>query len=181
VGFAIGFADLCGAGLCSCGLTFELSGRRRQDARPGPVKMYRVPPDRAWWPAVGAPLERGVRRHRGSSQSDDGGPELDLWPVESAELVAVWISDIGKMERAWGGVPLARRFLDRGSAVRYCSVMKCPEYLWGAALEPNRSTVGRGGRFAVDGLSDAESRSFMPIEQPLVASVCSVPDRLAYA
>jgi hypothetical protein len=44
-----------------CGLTFELSGRRRQDARPGPVKMYRVPPARAWWPAVGAPLERGVR------------------------------------------------------------------------------------------------------------------------
>jgi hypothetical protein len=46
-----------------CGLTFELSGRRRQDARPGLVKMYRVPPARAWWPAVGAPLERGVRPH----------------------------------------------------------------------------------------------------------------------
>jgi hypothetical protein len=45
------------------GLTFELSGRQRQGARPGPVKMYRVPPARAWWPAVGAPLERGVR-HR---------------------------------------------------------------------------------------------------------------------
>ena len=44
-------------------LTFELSGRRRQDARPGPVKMYRVPPARAWWPAVGAPLEREVRPH----------------------------------------------------------------------------------------------------------------------
>jgi len=25
--------------------------------------MYRVPPARAWWPAVGAPLERGVRQH----------------------------------------------------------------------------------------------------------------------
>ncbi len=25
--------------------------------------MYRVPPARAWWPAVAAPLERGVRRH----------------------------------------------------------------------------------------------------------------------
>ena len=24
--------------------------------------MYRVPPDRAWWPAVGAPLERRVRQ-----------------------------------------------------------------------------------------------------------------------
>ena len=45
-----------------CGLTFELSGRQRQDARPGLAKMYRVPPDRAWWPAVGAPLERVVRR-----------------------------------------------------------------------------------------------------------------------
>ncbi len=47
-----------------CGLTFELSGRQRQDARPGLAKMYRVPPDRAWWPAVDAPLERGVRRRR---------------------------------------------------------------------------------------------------------------------
>ena len=44
-------------------LTFELSGRQRQDARPGLVKMYRVPPARAWWPAVGAPFERGVRAH----------------------------------------------------------------------------------------------------------------------
>ena len=44
-----------------CGLTFELRGRQRWDARPGLVKMYRVPPDRAWWPAVGAPFERGVR------------------------------------------------------------------------------------------------------------------------
>ena len=43
------------------GLTFELSGRQRQDAKPGMAIMYRVPPDRAWWPAVGAPLERVVR------------------------------------------------------------------------------------------------------------------------
>jgi hypothetical protein len=40
--------------------TLELSGRRRQDAMPWLAKMFRVPPDRAWWPAVGAPLERGV-------------------------------------------------------------------------------------------------------------------------
>jgi hypothetical protein len=45
-----------------CGLTFELTGRQRWDARPGLARMYRVPPDRAWWPAVGAPVERGVRR-----------------------------------------------------------------------------------------------------------------------
>jgi len=43
-------------------LMFELSGRRRQDARPGLRRMYRAA-DRAWWSAVGAPLERGVRPH----------------------------------------------------------------------------------------------------------------------
>ena len=44
------------------GLTFELSRHQRWDAGPGLATMYRVPPDRAWWPAVGARLERGVRR-----------------------------------------------------------------------------------------------------------------------
>jgi hypothetical protein len=51
-----------------CSLTFELSGRRRQATRPGPVKMYSVPPARAWWPAVGAPLERRVRLHLARSR-----------------------------------------------------------------------------------------------------------------
>ena len=54
------FAELADTALW-CALTFELSGRRQENARPGLAKMYRVPPDRAWWPAVGAPLERGVR------------------------------------------------------------------------------------------------------------------------
>ena len=40
--------------------SFGLSGRRWQVAKPGPVKIYGVPPARAWWPAVGPPLERGV-------------------------------------------------------------------------------------------------------------------------
>lgn len=44
-------------------ITFELSGSRWQDARPGLVKLYRVPPAQASWPAVGALLERGVRPH----------------------------------------------------------------------------------------------------------------------
>jgi hypothetical protein len=45
-------------------LTFELSGRRRQDARARQQKMYTVPAGGPWWPAVGAPLERGVRPQR---------------------------------------------------------------------------------------------------------------------
>ena len=74
------FAELADTALW-CALTFELSGRRRQDARPGLAKMYRVPPGRAWWPAVGGPLERGVRRllHRfGDTQCLRRGRHGDL-------------------------------------------------------------------------------------------------------
>jgi hypothetical protein len=46
-----------------CRLTFELSGRQRQDDRARPVRMLRVQQAGRWRPAVGAPLERGVRRH----------------------------------------------------------------------------------------------------------------------
>ena len=54
----------------SC-LTFELSGRQWQDAKPGLAKMYRVPPARDWWPAIGAPLERGVRPHCAAEEDRD--------------------------------------------------------------------------------------------------------------
>ena len=64
------FAPARAIGPLVCGLTFELRGRRRQDARPGPVKIYRVPPARAWWPAVGAPFERGVRQHSCGAMTD---------------------------------------------------------------------------------------------------------------
>ena len=44
-----------------CGLTLELSGRRRYDARARAEKMDGVPQPGPWWHAVGAPLERLVR------------------------------------------------------------------------------------------------------------------------
>lgn len=48
------------------GLTFEVSLEQRQDAKPGPAKMYPVPLARAWWPAVGPRLDRGVRPRPGA-------------------------------------------------------------------------------------------------------------------
>jgi hypothetical protein len=45
-----------------CGLTFELSGRRRNDDRPERWKMWNAS-GRAWRHAGGSPLERGVRLH----------------------------------------------------------------------------------------------------------------------
>ena len=40
----------------------ELTGRRRMDARPA-RRMMNHGAARAWWPAVGAPVERPVRPH----------------------------------------------------------------------------------------------------------------------
>ena len=48
-------------------LTFELSGRQRQAASARTVKMYRVPPARAWRPTVGARLAPTLGSAIGSS------------------------------------------------------------------------------------------------------------------
>ncbi len=63
------------------GLTFELSGRRRQDARARAAMMHHVPQAGAWWPAVGAPLERVVRHRAGAV-----GPRASTPAVDSGAL-----------------------------------------------------------------------------------------------
>ena len=93
---------------CLCGLTFELSGRQRQDARPGLAKMYRVPPARAWWPAVGAPLERGVRPSRREARRG--------WSVDGAFSQA-WLTPAhasARLSMAARGRGLLRRFFNKG-------------------------------------------------------------------
>ena len=45
-------------------LTFEVTWRRRRDARPGLRKMYSVPAARAWWHAVGSQVDRVVSLRR---------------------------------------------------------------------------------------------------------------------
>jgi hypothetical protein len=45
------------------GLTFELTGPRRQDALARAERMYRVPQFGPRWPAVAGPVERVVRLH----------------------------------------------------------------------------------------------------------------------
>ena len=68
-------------GLCS--LTFELSGRERQDASARAVRMYRVPPAGRWWPAVGAPLERGVRHQLAPRGRVAPSPFTVCWVVDA--------------------------------------------------------------------------------------------------
>jgi hypothetical protein len=56
---------------------FELSGRRRQDARPRLAKMYRVSSAQAWWPASRLTGSAG-RRYRARARNLVPGTGLKL-------------------------------------------------------------------------------------------------------
>ena len=103
-------------------LTFELSRHRRWDARPGLAKMYRVPPDRAWWPAVGARLERGVRR---------------LWSSTCSAFI--YVGTINEMLVTFDPPKNARNVAERGIPLRLALRLE-----WSTALigEDTRKNYG---------------------------------------
>ena len=94
-----GHADLfggCGRRLVAlCYLTLALRRRQRHEARPRPQKMYIEPVAGAWRHAVGAPLERGVRRHLAHDQQY-GIHRLSQWRVLGSERNVI----IFRMDRA---------------------------------------------------------------------------------
>ena len=121
-------------------LTFEVSRRRRWDARPGLAKMYRVPPARAWWPAVGAPLDRGVRQRcsRGVVAVGPPRPCNSCWPAACASrsaLTAVACHVLtaarrtqGQVRRRWTRRPhelSEQQSLQRSAVVRCGSAAPC--------------------------------------------------------
>ena len=69
--------------------------------------MYRVPPDRAWWPAVGAPLERGVRPQRAPVLSGQLFREVEqvqstlrYWTLEYGNYIFGGFAPTGKYVRS---------------------------------------------------------------------------------
>ena len=70
------------------GLTFEVSWRQRQDARPRTAKMYTVLPAGAWWPAVGAQLDRGVRPHLAEVEHAEHSVLVLRQPIADGVVVA---------------------------------------------------------------------------------------------
>jgi hypothetical protein len=73
-------------------LTFEISGAPTAWRQAWAVENVRAPTDQAWWHAVGAPLERGVRPHRGTevrgyergrnvTEADEVRPDADIVTV----------------------------------------------------------------------------------------------------
>ena len=61
--------------------------------------MYPVPQAGPWWPAVGAPLERGVRRQRGATFHVLPSPNEALHFGQSFDA-------IGMLEEQFGQVPI---------------------------------------------------------------------------
>ena len=90
------------------GLTLEVRRGQRQAARPGLAKMYRVPPDRAWWPAVGPRLDRRVRRRYGRTTATRCFGQLaalelaldDFIGLRAADAAEAWLDPGGPRTRA---------------------------------------------------------------------------------
>ena len=83
-------------------LTFELSGRQRQDARPARTMIVGTA-SRAWWPAVGAPLERRVRQRIARSARRGGATALPYWKVPCEEPLDAEVGrTLNEPERAHG-------------------------------------------------------------------------------
>jgi hypothetical protein len=58
------------------GLTFEVTGVRRQDALARLAKMHRVPPTGPRWLAVARPVDQGVRPHSVIAEPDGLDEEI---------------------------------------------------------------------------------------------------------
>ena len=110
----------------------ELSGRQRQDARPDGRRMCQ-PGRRAWWPAVGAPLERVVR-----PRQVEGNKNYDLYWDASRDAVKISTVTIQipklmtKVRRAeYAG--LGRDSINAKPAARICikRIARSPRWLVG--------------------------------------------------
>ena len=86
-----------------------------------------------------------------------------------AQLVAVRIAHIGKMDWAQAALAQSRRVLARRSAVGDRDIMESLHLLGGVALESDGAAVGHAGGLAVDRFGNAKRAAVVAIEQARVA------------
>jgi hypothetical protein len=78
--------------------------------------------------------------------------------IQSADLVAVRIAQIGEIEAARRGLTGAGRRFRRGSTVGDSGAMPPIDLLGRLAGKANRSTIGRRSRLTIERLGDDEKR-----------------------
>ena len=73
-------------------------------------------------------------------------------PVQSADLIAKWIAQIGEVEFCSTALAPTGRVLDALSAARYARVVEGFDLVDAVAAKTYRAAIGMGGWVAVDGL-----------------------------
>src|ERR1017187_8183927 len=84
--------------------------------------------------------------------------------MQRANLVARWITQVGKIELARGAFAPAGWVLDALAAVGDAGVVESPRLLWAGAREADGTAIGVRRRLAVDRLGDAEHASLRAIK-----------------
>jgi hypothetical protein len=67
-------------------------------------------------------------------------------PVQSADLIAKWIAQIGEVEFCGTALAPTGRILNALSAVRYAHIVEGFDLVRAVATEPYRAAIGMGGR-----------------------------------
>ena len=84
--------------------------------------------------------------------------------MQSADLIAKWIAQIGEVEFCSTALAPAGRILNALSAARYARVVEGFDLVRAVAAEPYGAAIGMGGWVAVDWLRYSESAGRGAIE-----------------
>ena len=84
--------------------------------------------------------------------------------MQSADLIAKWIAQIGEVEFCSTALAPAGRILNALSAARYARVVEGFDLVRAVAAEPYRAAISMGGWVAVDWLRYSESAGRGAIE-----------------
>ena len=94
--------------------------------------------------------------------------------MQSAKLVPVRVAHVGEMKHSGRPSPRTWRLLDGSATVGDSYVVELLQLLRRLALEANSAAVARSCRLTVDGLTHAERRAVMPVEQTTLSGLVRV-------
>ena len=86
--------------------------------------------------------------------------------MQGADLVAIWIAQIGKVESGRAALAPAGRIFDGLAAVGDTSIVEGFHLFRAVSGEPYGAAIGMGGRVPVNRLADSEGAGRGAIEDP---------------
>jgi hypothetical protein len=93
---------------------------------------------------------------------DDSG----RWTINTDQLVAVRISNVGEIDLSSGPLAHAGRVLDRGAAIGDPGFVPGRGLVRAAHREADRAAIGMAGRLAIDRFRHHEAPAIVRVSQP---------------